>query len=137
MKKEKSCGAVVFTKKNNKTLFLLIQHKKGDHWDFPKGHVEKGETERQTALREINEETGLEVTLLEGFRSVIKYSPAKNIEKTVVFFLAHSTSRKVTIQAEEIKAHEWLPYEKAMESLTFEKARVRLKKAQAFLLKAH
>ena len=53
---------------------LLIRHKNGGHWAFPKGHVEKKETEEDTALREIREETGLEVLLDTGFRRAVTYS---------------------------------------------------------------
>ena len=60
MKTEKSCGAVVLRKNQGRLQVLLIKHINGGHWAFPKGHVERGETEEQTALREIKEETGLE-----------------------------------------------------------------------------
>ena len=63
MKTEKSCGAVVLRKNQGRLQVLLIKHINGGHWAFPKGHVEPGETEEQTALREIKEETGLSVTL--------------------------------------------------------------------------
>ena len=49
MKKEKSCGAVVYKYQNNQLLFLLIKSKKGHHFSFPKGHVENDETEVETA----------------------------------------------------------------------------------------
>ena len=59
MSYEKSCGAVVFRKYHGNIELLLIKHVVGGHWSFPKGHVEAGESERQTALREVREETGL------------------------------------------------------------------------------
>ena len=51
MKKEKSCGAVVCRKGENGLEILLIQHKNGGHWAFPKGHVEKKETEEEPWIR--------------------------------------------------------------------------------------
>ena len=60
MRKEKSCGALVVRRGKNETEILLIKHN-GGHWAFPKGHVEAGESEEQTALREVQEETGLTV----------------------------------------------------------------------------
>ena len=69
MQHEKSCGAVVFTRTDKGVKYLLIANLKGIY-GFPKGHVEAGETEEQTALREIREETGLRVTLVPGFRAV-------------------------------------------------------------------
>ena len=71
MIREKSCGALVYRKKQDRLELLLIRHKNGGHWSFPKGHVETGETEPQTALREIKEETGLDVGLCEGFRQSV------------------------------------------------------------------
>lgn len=56
MKKEKSAGAVII---NDKKVLLL--HYSSGHWDFPKGHIEKGETELETAKREVKEETGLDI----------------------------------------------------------------------------
>ena len=85
MRTEKSCGAVVFREKDYKKQILLIRHVNGGHWAFPKGHVEKGETEEQTALREILEETGLDVILDNRYRQVVSYSPRKDVIKDVVF----------------------------------------------------
>ena len=91
MNYEYSCGAVVFTRIGGRPHYVLVRAKDqpvGCH-GFPKGHMEAGETEEQTALREIYEETGLRVTLLPGFRAVTEYqlpSPP-DTRKRVVFFL--------------------------------------------------
>ena len=66
----------------------MIKHKNGGHWAFPKGHVEKKETEPETALREIKEETGLKVELDTGFREMVTYSPKPNVMKDVIYFAA-------------------------------------------------
>ena len=55
---EKSCGGIVYRKFHGNTEILLIKHIKSGYWSFPKGHVENGETEEETAKREIKEETG-------------------------------------------------------------------------------
>ena len=60
---EKSCGAIVFHRFKDGIKVLLVKNRNGKYWSFPKGHVEKGESEHQTAAREIKEETGLEVRL--------------------------------------------------------------------------
>ena len=65
MKREKSCGALVVRKNGENFDLVLLRHRFGGHWSFPKGHVEAGESERQTALREVREETGLAIRLLE------------------------------------------------------------------------
>ena len=102
MKTEKSCGAVVFRTHENKTQILLIRHYNGGHWAFPKGHVEKGETEEQTALREILEETGLSVQLDTGYRKVVTYSPRRDVIKDVVYFVALADDGIAVAQEGEI-----------------------------------
>ena len=87
IKKEKSCGAVVY-KQIGKEYFFLIEKMNLGHYSLPKGHVENGETEIQTAKREILEETNLSLSIDENFRKVITYSPFPNIIKDVVFFIA-------------------------------------------------
>ena len=72
MIQEKSCGAVVFTRCGSKIQYVLVQNRAGIY-GFPKGHVEAGETEEQTALREVFEKVGLLVRLLPGFRSEDAY----------------------------------------------------------------
>ena len=85
MIREKSCGPLVYRKKQDRLELLLIRHKNGGHWSFPKGHVETGETEPQTALREIKEETGLDVGLCEGFRQSVEYFPKPHVKKPVSY----------------------------------------------------
>ena len=65
LKYEKSCGALVFRQdpKTGCMYILMIRHKRGGHRSFPKGHVEAGETEHQTAIREVEEETRLLIPL--------------------------------------------------------------------------
>ncbi len=75
MKKEKSCGCVVF---NNKREVLVVQMNYG-HWSFPKGHVEPSETEIETALRETFEETNVKCNILHNFREVSSYSPKPQV----------------------------------------------------------
>ncbi len=77
MKREKSCGAVLVRRAVSGWETLLIRHANGGHWAFPKGHVEPGETEAQTALREIREETAIAASLWPGFRTVTPIPPGK------------------------------------------------------------
>ena len=87
MKREKSCGALVYRYEGDRLMLLLLRHRHGGHWSFPKGHVEGEETEIETALREIREETGLSVSLREGFRHTVEYYPKPGVRKHVVYFL--------------------------------------------------
>lgn len=119
MKKEKSCGAVVYRMGDNGPEVLLIKHRNGGHWAFPKGHVEKNETESETALREIREETGLEVDLDTGFRETVTYSPKAGVMKDVIYFSAKVRSEDARPQPEEVLELRWEPQDQAMALVTY------------------
>ncbi len=119
MKREKSCGAVIYRRNEGRVEVLLIRHKNGGHWAFPKGHVEKQETEKETAKREIREETGLKVKLETGFRESVTYSPKPNVMKDVIYFAARVESGKTKAQPEEVLDIRWEDEEHAMELVTF------------------
>ena len=123
MKYEKSCGAVVF----DGDKILVIQQAEG-HWGFPKGHVEEGETEVETAIREIKEETNVDVEIDEKFRYVETYSPKEGVEKDVVFFIAKKLGGENIAQEEEVQNIVWVNWEEAMELLTFESSKNVLRK---------
>lgn len=129
MKQEKSCGAVVYRLEKGEPRFLLIRHVNGGHWAFPKGHVEKDETETETALREIREETGLAVTLRTDFRQAVSYSPKPGVTKDVVYFLARAAEDAVSRQQEEVSDSRWLPETEALELVTYPNDRVILQAA--------
>lgn len=121
MKQEKSCGAVVCRKVEEGIEVLLICHKNGGHWAFPKGHVENNETETETALREIWEETGLKVELDTGFRRVVTFSPKPGVMKDVVYFAGEAQPNDaLKAQEEELLDICWESPEKAMERITFD-----------------
>lgn len=124
MKYEKSCGAIIID--NDKVL--VLQQIAG-HWGFPKGHVEKGETEAQTAKREIKEETNLDVEINNNFRYTENYSPAEGVEKEVVYFIAQKIGGEIKVQQEEVKEIEWLSFNEAIEKLTYENSKELLRKA--------
>jgi len=133
MKQEKSCGAVIFREdEHNRRFYLVLTSTKG-HTTLCKGHVEKKETEHETAGREIMEETGLTVEFVDGFREVITYSPRPGVTKDVVFFLARGLEGRITCQPEEVADARFLPFGAAMERLTHESDRDTLQKAHAFL----
>lgn len=135
MENEKSAGAIIFKKENQGKKFLLLHYEK-KHWDFPKGHVEKNETEIEAAKREIHEETGItELNFLPKFRETISYyykRDGKLCHKEVVFFLAKTGKTEIRLSNEHI-GFEWLEFEKAKEKLTFKNAKEILSKAKDFL----
>mgnify|MGYP006068277411 FL=1 len=123
MEQEKSCGAVIFRKYHGNTELLLIKHTNGGHWSFPKGHVEPGETEAETARREIREETGLEVQIDTSFREVVSYSPRKDTIKNVVYFLAWVKSKEIHPQPEEVSQVKWVEISLAPKWLNYDNDR--------------
>lgn len=132
MRHEKSCGAVILYRADSGIKVLLIKNRSGN-WSFPKGHVERGENEFQTALREVREETSLVVTLEKGFREESTYKIGRNTEKLVVYFLAFSDTLNVKVQYQEISAFSWVSVENAAEAISFENDRRVLEKALAFV----
>ena len=120
MKYEKSCGALIYKVENDVYYLLMVKHINGEHWAFPKGHVEKGETEIETALREIKEETHLDVKIDSTFRHVVNYSPKIGVSKDVVYFCATPITEDVVAQEEEISKIEWISIDKAYEVVTFD-----------------
>ena len=111
-------------------------HYPAGHWDFPKGAVEKGETEEQAAKREIFEETGIRVEgFLPNFRKEIEYYYRRQnnlSHKRVIFFLAQTSESKVRISFEH-SGYDWLTYDQLQRRLTFENAKNVLREANAFL----
>ena len=132
---EKSCGAVVFTRSNGKIRFLLISNLEGIY-GFPKGHVEAGETEEQTALREVFEEVGLTVNLIAGFRSKDEHPiPQKeNTIKQITYFLGEYSNQEFTYQKEELSNALLVDYETAMSLFQFDSSKRILTEANNFLL---
>ena len=123
VKKEKSCGCIII--KNGRVL--LIQQTEG-HWGFPKGHMELGETEIETAKREVKEETNIDVEINKDKRYVLEYTTDKGIFKEVVLFIAKKINGDERYQASEIKTMEWLTYKDAIDRITYDNTRELLKR---------
>jgi 8-oxo-dGTP pyrophosphatase MutT (NUDIX family) len=147
---EKSVGAVIFRRtKSGEREFLLLHYPSG-HWDFPKGHVEKNETEDQTLRREVAEETGIiELNIVAGFKDYIRYfyqakgneredriknGNGLNIFKKVLYYIAETKEASIIISDEHID-FEWLNYENSVARITFENGKNILRKANIFLEK--
>jgi bis(5'-nucleosidyl)-tetraphosphatase len=135
MLREKSCGAVIFIKKDFLTNYLLLNYAAG-HWDFVKGNVEPNENEKETVVRELREETGINnAQFIDDFRESIAYFYRRQgltIHKEVVFYLMESYTDKVQLSFEHV-GYIWLDYHHAMEKLTFKNAKDTLEKAHDFL----
>ena len=128
---EKSCGAIVYRRFHGNIEILLIKHVNSGHWSFPKGHVEGDETELETARREIKEETGLDVILDQTFRETVSYSPRRDTQKIVVYFLALARNYDFVPQEEEIAEIRWVDIIRATRMLTYENVKTIVNKARA------
>jgi len=133
---EKSAGVIIF-RRDEEIKYLLLKYGYG-HWDFVKGNIEKGENEIETIIRETKEETGIEdLKFLKGFREKISYFYRKGkdlVYKEVVFYLAETKEKKVRLSYEH-EDYCWLPFEKALEKITFNNSKKLLKKANSYLKK--
>ncbi len=133
MKKEKSCGSIIYKYSDNDLLFLVIKQTKG-HYSFPKGHVEENETERETALREVKEETGFDISFVGDFRKVITYMPNDDVLKDVVFFLGNVIGGVLKAQEEEVVEIKWLNYEDALSVITYDDDKSVLRQAYDYIM---
>ena len=136
MKIEKSCGAVVFTREGGTIKFVIIRSLEG-FYGYPKGHMEAGESEEQTALREIREETGLDVSLLEGFRTEDAHALVRegrpDVTKQIVYFLAEYTGQVLRAQEGEVTEIRLMTFDEAMAAFQFESSRRILREADAYI----
>ncbi len=135
MKKEKSCGAVIYKIENENLYILLLKHNAG-HWSFAKGHVEEEETEEETAIREAKEETNLDILVDSNFRVVHTYSPKEGVSKDVVLFVATCKDDKFNIEEDnhEIAEIGWFEYKDALCKLTYKEDIDILKQVRDYLI---
>lgn len=132
---ERSAGVLIYREIKGFREYLIL-HYPGGHFEFAKGHMEKGETERETAERELHEETGIKkFEWVDGYREKInyKYRRKKDVmNKDVIFFLAKTDTKEVKLSFEH-QGSMWLPYGKAHRKLTFNNAKNLLEKAEKHL----
>ena len=130
MLEERSAGTILYQESPLGKKYLLLNYPSG-HWDFVKGNIEKGETFKQTVLREVKEETGItNIDFIEGFEDKIEYYYQRNgevIHKEVVFYLASTKTNDVTLSHEH-RDYAWLNFNDALLKLTYKTAQKLFKK---------
>jgi 8-oxo-dGTP pyrophosphatase MutT (NUDIX family) len=124
MKQEKSCGCIII---EDKKVLLIKQC--NNTWGFPKGHVEDEETEIETAIREVKEETNLDVSVNVSKRYTMEYVTDKGNDKEVVLFMAKRINGKIKPQESEISDIAWVSFDKALELISYENTKEVFKKA--------
>jgi len=131
---EISAGVILFRSQPRRE-FLILDY--GSHWDFPKGHIERGEDAPTTAQRELREETGIQdFRLVPGYVERIRYvyrRSGEQMRKDVIYYLAETTGEEPVRLSHEHRAYAWVSYEEGLQRLTFRTARALLEKAHAFL----
>lgn len=128
---EKSCGIIVLNGNN-----ILLLHYPSGHWDFPKGHVDGAETEKETAKRELSEETGItNFKFIQGFREFTQYNYRRQrhlYQKKVVYFLGETQTLEIHLSSEH-QGFGWFKWEDAFTQITFDNSKIILKAAENFL----
>ena len=134
MRYVKSCGFVAYKQIGNEKYYLIIKSLNGDV-GFPKGHMEPGESELETAIRELKEETGIDVNVVQGFRRQIEYELRRMPDtiKQSVYFLGECVSDNIVRQEAEVTEACFVSYEDALEALSFEETKNILEDAEKFL----
>ena len=138
MIKEKSAGILIFYLDVHQIPQYLVLQYSLSHWDFAKGHVEQNESLEETALRELEEETGIskaQISFVPNFQEELSYHyshSGKNFFKEVTFFLAESKTQEVKLSNEHLQ-FAWLPFELAYSKLTYGNAKTILEKSHVFL----
>ena len=122
---EKSCGAIIF----NEDKVLVVKQTSG-FYGFPKGHVEIGETEKETAIREVKEETGLDIKIISDKRYTQSYIVKENVHKDVVFFIAKLENNNEKRQVEEIEEILWIDINEVEKILTYDSLKELWKEAK-------
>jgi 8-oxo-dGTP pyrophosphatase MutT (NUDIX family) len=139
MVREKSAGCILFHINTGNIYYLLLRYGVG-HWSFPKGIIEVGEEEQEAAIREVQEETGIShIVVKDNFKEKIHYfyrRQGKIIQKEVVYFLAESKEKKVTLSFEH-SDYKWLTFKAALKQLSFKNAKTVLKKAHQLVSRQH
>lgn len=143
LKRQVVAGFVIFRRTHEGIKFLLL-YRRGNYWNFPKGHFERGEKGLDTALRETEEETGLkksDLRIISGFRTYERFYFRRGrelIHDTVILYLAETRNPNVRISPREHSGFAWFLYHDALKSMGNKYVATKrvLKQAHDFLRRA-
>ena len=130
---ENSCGAIVFNENTEKILLVKMHN---GNWGFPKGHIENNETKEETAIREVHEETNVNIKIIPNFEREIKYIPNEKTIKKVTIFAGITQEEDVKIDTFEIEAFQWCTYEEALKLVTYKLQKDVLENARKVFIKS-
>ena len=137
---EISSGGVIFKRKDNSFEVALVSKKKGKIWCLPKGHIEEGESLKETAIREVKEETGLRGEIVNKVDDIIYWYSNKDkkgelvkIFKRVYFFLLKYVEGETKVHDHEVENVQWFDIKKARKILTYKTEQDVMKKAEKIL----
>ncbi|MCH8206043.1 MAG: NUDIX hydrolase [Chloroflexi bacterium] len=135
-----SAGGVVYRINGGEPEVVLCGHISPPVWGLPKGTPDRGESREQTALREVREETGLEVEIERFIDSIdywfVRSSDGVRCHKTVLYYLMSPTGGDVSLHDHEFDEVRWLPAAQAFETMTYEDEVEVVKKALSMVQKA-
>ena len=126
---EISCGIIIFNIIDKERKYLLVRHQNGGHYGFPKGHMEAFETRKQTAIREVKEETNLDAVIIKNYYQKVTFDPKPNVSKNVIYFLGKAYDGTLLKQDSEINDLRYVSYEEAVQLLTYDNDKILIKKA--------
>ena len=132
---ETSAGAVLYTIIDNKINYL-ISLDFHNNWGFPKGHLEAGENNLQAAIREIKEEVGIDAQIDTGFEKELVYVMPNGVEKHSIYYLGRFSNQTPSKQLAEVQDIKILPFDEAIQTLTFENMKEVLTEADEYIKKA-
>ena len=120
MKKEKSCGTIIV-----KDGEVLVIKQQSGFYGFPKGHLEYNESEEETALREVYEEVGIKVNLIDGFKTIDEHfiPNKKDTIKRIVYFIGEYSNQEINYHKEEVLSASLMDYDKAISLFQYESSK--------------
>lgn len=130
---EVSAGAILYTIINNEIYYLLIKDFH-NNWGFAKGHIEKNETEKMAAIREIKEEVGIEAVIESDYKEELIYIMPNNIEKRSIYYIGKYRNQNPIKQDSEIQEIKLVKYSDALSLLSFENMKTTFKKAHQYII---